>query len=274
MGIRQPAVAGLFYPDNARVLNRDLDTMLDQVSAKPPGGTVVALIVPHAGYRYSGITASHSYRLIAGQSFECVVIVAPSHREYFEGISVFGGTAFRTPLGDVYVDEQLRSDLTAGDQLIAESEVGHRGEHAIEVQLPFIQKVLHDVKILPVVMGTQRREYCFHLGEKLAHVLKGKRSLLIASTDLSHYHPYDSANALDEVIIQDAARFDVERMMVDLETQHTEACGGGPMVAVLAAAHRLGADSVDILYHCNSGDVTGDYSAVVGYLSAAALRIH
>jgi AmmeMemoRadiSam system protein B len=123
-------------------------------------------------------------------------------------------------------------------------------------------------------MGTQRREYCFHLGRRLADVLRGTRTLLIASTDLSHYHRVESANALDEVIIHDAARFDVEQMMVDLETQHAEACGGGPMVAVLAAAHELGADSVDILYHCNSGDVTGDYSAVVGYLSAAAVRIH
>jgi AmmeMemoRadiSam system protein B len=270
--IRQAAVAGMFYPAEKKVLSGTLRRLLDEAPPGKPGRAPVAIISPHAGYQYSGATAAHGFRLLDGLAVEDVVIVAPSHREYFDGVSVFSGRAYRTPLGELAVAEALRTELLAGDDLIEASTRGHGQEHAIEVQLPFVQSVLGKVRILPIVIGDQRREYCYHLGERLGRILAGKNSLMIASTDLSHYHTYDVAEALDKVVIDDIAAFDDERLMDDLLAERAEACGGGPAVAVLAASKRLGADSVQILAHCNSGDVTGDRLRVVGYLSAAVLR--
>jgi len=261
----------MFYPDDPAVLDKQLETLLGHAELQPSRGSVVGMILPHAGYAYSGYTASLGYKLLRKKPVDTVVIVSPSHREYFDGISVYGGSAYRTPLGDLKIDEDVRTELLKNDAVIVSSDAGHRGEHAIEVQLPFIQKVLSGAKIVPIVMGEQRREYCFHLGKRLADVLRHKRVLLIASSDLSHYHPYEEAQSLDAIIIGDVAQFDYEKMMNDLESERAEACGGGPMVAVLDAAHRLGASRAEILYHCNSGDITGDRHSVVGYLSAALL---
>ncbi len=270
--IRSPVVAGMFYPEEPQKLNSTIELLLSDVSKKNLNGSLVALIAPHAGYQYSGMTAANGYVLLKNRRFDCVVIVSPSHREYFNGISVYQGSAYRTPLGDMPVDDALREQLADGETTIEISERGHHQEHAVEVQLPFIQKVLGETRILPIVMGDQCREYCFHLGTKLSKILKGTNTLLVASTDLSHYHPYAIAKALDKIIISDIERFDFNKVMDDLEAERTEACGGGPTVAVLIAASRLGANRVKILHHCNSGDVTGDHGRVVGYMSAAVLR--
>ena len=267
--VRLPAVAGMFYPDDARLLGRQIEELLESAEVKPLEGRLMALVSPHAGYIYSGRTAAHGFALLRGLSFETVVIVSPSHREYFDGISAYSGSAFRTPLGDVAVDDELRSSVAAGDEIIAVSGSGHGVEHAVEVQIPFLQKVLNKFRILPIVMGDQRREYCMHLGDKLANVVRGKNVLLLASTDLSHYHPYRVAVQLDGIVIDDVRNLDFEQLMTDLDAERAEACGGGPTVAVLRAATALGANRARILHSCNSGDITGDKSGVVGYVSAA-----
>jgi hypothetical protein len=223
---------------------------------------------------YSGVTAAHGYSLLKGKTIDTVVIISPSHREYFEGICVFSGNAYRTPLGDVQVDINLRDELLNEDESLLRNILGHRQEHAIEVQLPFLQRMLGDVKILPIVMGDQKRSFCVRLGDTLAKVLRGKNILLVASTDLSHYFPYSVAEKLDKIFIEDVAKFNDEKLMSDLEKERTEGCGGGPTVAVLRAAKKLGAQKVHILHHCNSGDVTGEKDGVVGYLSAAIVRTH
>lgn len=261
----------MFYPEDPQALGSEIDALLARARVRPHKGVISGMILPHAGYAYSGYAASLGYKLLARDAFDCVAIVSPSHREYFDGISVYDGKGYHTPLGDLLVDEHAREELSTGDPIIEASRLGHRDEHAIEVQLPFIQKVLGDVKILPIVMGEQRRDYCFHLGKRLAETFAGTKTLLIASTDLSHYHPYEEAESLDKIIIGDVAEFDYEKMITDLETERAEACGGGPMVAVLAATHLLGANRAEILCHCNSGDVTGDRTSVVGYLSAVLL---
>jgi AmmeMemoRadiSam system protein B len=258
----------MFYPDDPKTLREEIEGRLARAEAQPGQGIIKGLILPHAGYHFSGDAASAGYKLLAGKTFECVVIVSPSHREYFDGISVYEGSGYRTPLGDLNVDEDARARMLEGDPVIEASLRGHRGEHAIEVQLPFIQNVLGEVNILPIVMGEQRREYCYHLARRLAEVFAGRQTLLIASTDLSHYHAYEDAERLDGILVDEVAGFNDEQIMTDLENRRTEACGGGPMVAVMAAARRLGANRAGILCHCNSGDVTGDRSSVVGYLSA------
>jgi len=270
--VRLPAVAGMFYPSDPQALSDDIDQLLKEVTSPKLVGKIVALIVPHAGYQYSGFTAANGYKLLQTHKFETVVIVSPSHREYFQGISVYDGSAYRTPLGNLMIDVAVREELIRGDSVIKESSVGHTREHAVEVHLPFLQKTIGDTTIVPIVMGDQKREFCFHLGEKLGDVLKSKNALIIASTDLSHYYPYEQAQLLDKIVIDDVAKFDYERLMENLESERTEACGGGPTVAVLVAAKKLGADSVTILHKCNSGDVTGDHCGVVGYLSAVVTK--
>lgn len=270
--VRAPAVAGMFYSEDERSLRTDLNRMIDSIAPPALSGTVLGLIVPHAGYIYSGSTAAYAYATIRKYTFDTVVLVSPSHREYFNGISVFNGSAYSTPLGIVAVDEVLRDNLVSGDTIIHPSSQGHGLEHAIEVQLPFLQLLFPELKILPIVMGDQRRHYCYHLADRLAGTLADTRSLVIASTDLSHYHKYDEAKRLDEIIINDIGGLNHDKLMDDLESERGEACGGGPAVAVLAASQLLGANRVNILHHCNSGDVTGDRDRVVGYLSAAVIR--
>lgn len=274
LAVRPPAVAGMFYPESAAELRSEVHSLLAVAAATRLDGELVALVAPHAGYRYSGPTAAAAYRLLEGRSIRTAVIVSPSHREYFDGISVFDGDFYRTPLGDVAVDRELRAALLqANDPDVVASSQGHHGEHAVEVQLPFLQVVLGgSAAILPIVMGDQRRSLCVALAHHLARILRDTESILVASTDLSHYHPYDAAVALDSAVIRSIEQFDAERLLDDLAEERVEACGGGPTAAVLLAASLLGATRVEILHRCNSGDVTGDRRSVVGYCSAAITR--
>lgn len=267
--IRPCAVCGLFYPADRRDVEREINSLLNTVNPQRIEGTVRGLIVPHAGYQYSGYTAAHAFAVLSGRSYHTVVIISPSHREYFDGVSVFPGDGYATPLGVVPLDLELRSALEQETSLVKPSMEGHGDEHAIEVQLPFLQCVLRTFSLLPIVMGDQRREYCLELGRALGTILS-EDFLLVASSDLSHYYPASVADQLDRVACDDVRAFDAERLMQDLETKNAEACGGGPIVAAMVALRQRGADTMHILHHCNSGDVTGERRSVVGYLSAAA----
>ncbi|MBI5476987.1 MAG: AmmeMemoRadiSam system protein B [Ignavibacteriales bacterium] len=271
-GIRQSAVAGMFYPSDPDELRSEISKMLDDAETPQISGNIVSLIVPHAGYQYSGLTAAHAYKLLEGKKFDSVIIVSPSHREFFSGISIFSGNSYHTPLGDLKIDAGLRNLLSFGDRYIETSIQGHGKEHAIEVQLPFLQYYLKGFLFLPIVIGNQQNDICFHLGKRLAEVLKNKNALLIASTDLSHFHTYDQARKLDQIVIDLVAKFGYRKLMELLEFEKAEACGGGPMVSVMLASDLLSANRVEILHKCNSGDVTGDTESVVGYFSAAILK--
>lgn len=270
--IRHPAVAGKFYPAEPDRLRTMIESLLDEASPVKVRGEIRGIIAPHAGYMYSGLTAAHAYRLLRGKKYDVVVVVSPSHFEYFHGVSVYPGDAYETPLGRISVDAQLREVLMRTSDVILASEAGHRAEHALEVQLPFLQQVLSGraYTLLPLVVGDQKREICFGLGDALAEVLKDLNVLVVASTDLSHYYPATVAERLDVVMERDVAAFDYERLMSDLEAHRTEACGGGPTVAVMAALKGLGVSSMTVTHRSTSGDTTGDYSSVVGYLSAVA----
>ncbi|MGD0337587.1 MAG: AmmeMemoRadiSam system protein B [Bacteroidota bacterium] len=266
--IRKPVVAGMFYPGSPAQLWSDVRAMLAEIPGRTGAGKVIAAIVPHAGYVYSGKTAAAAYAALRQSDAETIVIVSPSHREYFFGASIYEGDAYETPLGIIEIDTVLRSRLVKSDEHIVSGVEGHRAEHAIEVQLPFLQEVLPGKKILPIVMGDQRRQLCFLLAQKLAECLKGKPVVMIASSDLSHFYRYEVAEQLDQIVIDDINQFDYEKLMNDLESEKTEACGGGPIVAVLMAAGQLGGTKASVLAHCNSGDVTGDREGVVGYMAA------
>ncbi|MDE3056912.1 MAG: AmmeMemoRadiSam system protein B [Bacteroidota bacterium] len=273
--IRPPAAAGMFYPEEADQLRNEVSGLVASELPAQLNGLLCAIVVPHAGYMYSGYTAARAFALLREVKIETIVLVGPSHREYFDGISVFPGAAYQTPLGTVFVDEEMREAMltsAAAGSLVASSIQGHRNEHSLEVQLPFLQHVAREIKILPIIMGDQRRSYCMRLAEILSAVVREKSVLLLASSDLSHYHSYETARTLDANVISSLQRLDEERLMHDLEAEQAEACGGGPMVAVMSAAKMMGADSCSILHSCNSGDVSGDRDTVVGYVSAALFR--
>ncbi len=267
-GVRKPAVAGMFYSAQPEQLKQEIQDMLDSVSPARTSDPVIAAVVPHAGYMYSGKTAAAAYVLLRDCDADTVVIVSPSHREHFQGMSIYSGDGYETPLGIVEIDSELRQKLITEDLSIHSGLAGHRQEHAIEVQLPFIQTVLPGRKILPIVMGDQSKHFCLHLSERLAECLEGTKTIMLASSDLSHFYSYDVAERLDAIVINDINQFDPLKLMDDLEHEKTEACGGGPIVAVLSAAKKMGGSIARVVSHCNSGDVTGDRDGVVGYLAA------
>jgi len=202
-----------------------------------------------------------------------VVVIAPSHTLPFSGSSVFNGAFYQTPLGKIEVDKGLAKKIAEKNSGVFLSGKGHtlggmRDEHSLEVQLPFLQIVLGDFKLVPIVMGDQDWESCKALADALAKALKDKNALVVASSDLSHFHPYDQAVKLDRIVIENVSAFDPEKLFDDLSHGKCEACGGGPMIACMLAAKALGAEQSKVLNYANSGDVTGDHSGVVGYMSA------
>ncbi|OGU26861.1 MAG: AmmeMemoRadiSam system protein B, partial [Ignavibacteria bacterium GWA2_54_16] len=252
--IRQPAVAGMFYDGDPAALRDHVDLLLRQAHGVEHQGTIVGLVSPHAGYMYSGLAAAAGYRALKGVSFDVVFLVGPSHREFFTGASMYPGDAYRTPLGDVLLNVEARASLAAESGCLKLSEAGHRSEHSLEVQLPFLQRVLGSFTIVPIVIGDQTPEACFEVGRALAKVARDYRALLVASSDLSHFHPYDDAVLLDRRVIDSVESFDEKEMMNLLADEQLEACGGGPVVSVMLASKLLGANRSQALYYCNSGD--------------------
>jgi AmmeMemoRadiSam system protein B len=268
--VRPPAVAGMFYPAHPRTLRRDVEGMLEAASGIPrrSTGAILGAVVPHAGYPYSGRTAAAAYQALKEVDFETAVFVGPSHRESFRGSSVFSGGAYATPLGEVGVDLELAARLASAGGSVSASMAGHRQEHAIEVQLPFLQVIKPKARMVAITMGGQGQESCRDLASALSDVMRDRSIVLLASSDLSHYHPYDEALRLDKTVEELIRTFQPERLQDELLQDRVEACGGGPIVTVMMATRANGAGTATILHVCNSGDVTGDHSGVVGYLSA------
>lgn len=271
--IRRSIIAGSWYSGNPDTLRSQIRGFLREVpeSTVPPG-ELVALIAPHAGYQYSGGVAAHAYKLLVHQPFKQVVIVAPSHRHGFRGASLDQKTGYETPLGVVPVDRVLSRDLMEKSAIFRYVPEGHAQEHALEIQLPFLQETLKEFSLTAIIQGSQDEQTVEELAQTLARVLRGKKVLLVASTDLSHFHAYDQARRLDKKVVDRVAAFDEKGLMEDLKNERVEACGGGPLVTVLKTARLLGATDSRVLQYANSGDVTGDRSGVVGYLAAAVYK--
>lgn len=274
--IRPAAVAGTWYPGAVAPLRTAVDGHLAAVEV-PPAGDVVALIAPHAGLRYSGPVAACAYRAVAGRRYDVVVLVGPSHHYGFEGVAVWPAGAFETPLGRVEVEAGVADRLLASP-VVGAHPAAHGPEHALEMQLPFLQTVLPGAPIVPLLLGYQERPTIEALADALVEACAGRAPLLVASTDLSHYFPADRAAALDQVVIDHVGRFDAGGLLAEYERYPLAergryvACGGGAAVAVILAAARLGADRARVLRRADSGDVSGDKAAVVGYLAAAFER--
>ncbi|HEX7424669.1 MAG TPA: AmmeMemoRadiSam system protein B [Terriglobales bacterium] len=275
--VRQAAVAGSFYPADPKTLSAMIDDMLAHASPPPINDPILAVVAPHAGYQFSGPVAAYTYAALKGRKFSRVVVIAPSHYEPFDFTSVYDGDAYATPLGTVRVDKAFAKQLAKMSPTIRLSGQGHvptpkGAEHAIEVQLPWLQRVLGDFQLVPVVMGDQSYESSRALGVALAKLIQGSDTLIVASSDLSHYHPYDEAVKIDHKTLNALQAWDYLSMSRNFEARIWEACGGAPIVAGMIAAERLGANQALMLKYANSGDTTGDHSRVVGYSADVFLK--
>ncbi len=265
--IRKSLLAGFWYPKEADVLSRQIDSFLQ--NAKPHASShqkILALIVPHAGYIYSGQVAAHAYKLIQGKDYDTVVILSPSHRFGFEGCSIYPRGGYQTPLGIVPVDESLADEISKATEFTYIARA-HQDEHAVEIQVPFLQKVLPDAKIVPIVMGYPRKNTIERLADGLKKALIRKKVLIIASTDLSHFLSRGEANKKDHETISLIQDFSTDALMRKCVKGENIMCGGGPVVTTLLFAKDKA--KVEILCYADSSLASRDESRVVGYLSAA-----
>jgi len=262
-GIRAPRLAGQWYDRDPSVLAGRIDAYLRRVDREAlPPGKVLAVMVPHAAYVYSGQIAAFAYRTVQGMDVESVIILAPAHRFGFQGCSIYPRGGYATPLGTAPVDESLAAALSeaTGFSFMPRA---HKEEHAVEIQVPFIQRALPRAKIVPVVMGYPRKETIVRLAEGLKKAIAGKKALIIASTDMSHFLSRKEARKKDAGTLDLIKNFQVDRLIRKCERGENIMCGGGPVAAVmLCLRERAG---FELLRYGDSSDVTGDESRVVGY---------
>ena len=277
--VREPAVAGMFYPADVDELNEMLDTYLQQAEKKVTG-TIGGLVAPHAGYVYSGPVAAWSFKQVEGKKYDYVVVVAPSHYEYFNGASIYDGDYYETPLGKIPIAQDIAKKLMEKNSLIQVGELGHRllgggrGEHSLEVELPFLQKTLEgEFQLIPVVMAEQDWPTARGLGEAIAEVFADKSVLLVASSDLSHYYPYQTAYQLDEKLIGLFEAYEYEQLLERVARRDVEACGAGPIVSVMYACRLMDFPKAKVIKYATSGDVPyGEKDHVVGYMAGVLYR--
>lgn len=267
MKIRHQQVAGYFYPAEKDKLQRDISLLLQVAKPEKSFGKIFGIVSPHAGYIYSGKTAAFVYNLLKDKNYKTVIVISPSHSEYFPGISIYDGDAYETPLGIVEINQEMAEELVKNSKTIFRSIQGHRKEHSLEVQIPFLQSVLKDFNIVPIVMGDQSKIFVDELAEKISKVVDDE-ALVVASSDMSHFYSSEEANKLDSIVEKRINDFDFENLLKDLDNHQCEACGGGPIAAMMKAAALNNIRKSLVINRSDSGDITGDKSEVVGYLSA------
>jgi AmmeMemoRadiSam system protein B len=283
--LRFPVVNGLFYPDDGEELKQEIDIYIEKVDKNALHRSIleqtgardisslqpVALIAPHAGYIFSASVQAHAYALLGDLDIDTVVIIGPAHQVSFEGVSVSRDDAYQTPLGEVEVDMEFARQLLSKGHIFKIHEDADLEEHAIEVQVPFVQALLPEAKIVPILVGEQNKQNALLLKDALLSVIEdsGRKTIIIASSDLSHYHSHVDAEALDNVLIEQIRNMDPDGLYVEIQDGSTEACGFCGILTCMYMAQELGIGKSAILSYTDSGEVSGDRRKVVGYLAAA-----
>lgn len=274
---RRPAVAGYFYEANPEALRSRIERCF--LSEIGPGRLpkavtegprrIKGLVVPHAGYMYSGPVAAHAYLALAEDGPpDTVVIIGPNHTGWGAGVSIMVEGSWSTPLGEVVIDEELAKSIQRASSLIAIDEEAHLNEHSIEVQLPFLLYVFGKrLKMVPICMMLQAYEACVDVGKSIASAAQGRNVVVIASSDFTHYESQSAAEVKDRAAIEAIERLDPRGLLEVVEARSISMCGPGPVAAMLVASTSMGATSARLLKYATSGDVTRDYSSVVGYAS-------
>ena len=276
--IRKPAVASVFYEGSKGALKTQIEECYThqlgpgRLAVKPSRakGKILGMVSPHAGYLYSGPVAAWGFcHLIEEELPESVVLLGPNHYGLGSKVAVMPGGRWRTPLGEVEVDEDLAKEIADSSSLIQLDETAHRKEHSLEVQLPFLQYGYGEAfKIVPISITSQDLESAQEIGKALGQSLDGRRGvLIIASTDLTHYEPAVSAKTKDAKVIEAIQSMNPARVNEVVSEYSVSMCGPGPVMAMLTGASLMGAQKARLLKYASSGDITGDYTAVVGYVS-------
>lgn len=266
---RAAKVAGKFYPEDRAELLDAVQYYLNEQPEPVRTQKPRILIVPHAGYQYSGVVAASGYRHLKGHTYDGVVVVGFTHRVQFEGASVETREAYDTPLGELPVHQEAAAILQTYPGITHQEAVHESDEHSAEVQLPFLQVALERVRVVPILMGKAGLEDAQRLADALADLSRLGDYLFIFSTDLSHYHPYSEAETLDERTVN-AILFETPQAVHRLfQRGELEACGRGPILTSLLLAAKLGYSKRELLYYANSGDTAGNPSSVVGYAAIA-----
>ena len=282
MKVRYPFVAGSWYAGTSDALRKQIDKCF--IHELGPGETpkvvekgprnVVGLVCPHAGYAYSGPVTAHAYyKLAADGRPDVVVIFSPNHTGFGSALALMNEGVWRTPLGDVEIDTMIANQILEESNIIDVDDRAHAREHSIELQLPFLQYLYGEAfKFVPICFLMQDLESSRDVGLAVSKALSGKNALVIASTDMTHYEPQKSAEEKDKMAIDAVTKLDEERYYSLVESYNISTCGYGPTVAVITAAKKLGAREGQLLCYRTSGDITGDFSAVVGYASIAFVK--
>jgi AmmeMemoRadiSam system protein B len=275
--LRPAALAGQWYRANPQNLSDEVSGYIAAADRQPaPHGQVIGLIAPHAGHIYSGPVAGHAFATVQGHSYDIVAVLSPFHAGHSAQILSTVHAGYRTPLGSIPVDAENLSRL---ETRLAETDdppityLARDREHAIEIELPFLQTALRgEFSLLPLMLASFHTSETETLGAALADVLKGKNALLIASSDLSHFYPQETANRFDQNILDAVATFDSAAVLEVHQNSRGQACGLTSILSVMVASRLLGATRAEILNYDTSGTITGDYRSVVGYSSAAFLQ--
>jgi len=275
MKVRRPTQAGAFYEGDAEALKTQIENCFLQELGprkhpkvnKAGPRKIIGLVCPHAGYMFSGAVAAKAYYELAQDGKpDTAVILGPNHTGYGSALALMNEGVWRTPLGDVEIDSATANQIVHETRLVDVDDVAHRFEHSIEVQLPFLQYLYgSEFKFVPVCFQMQDLDSAVEVGKALVEVLANKNAVVIASSDMTHYEPQGNAAAKDLAALKAVEEMDEKRFYSIIETQNVTACGYGPIAAVITAAKGLGAKEAKLLCYKSSGDVTGDYSSVVGY---------
>ena len=271
--LRPARVSGAFYPAAPAELNSMIDKFMAQVPDEKIPGDIVALIVPHAGYEYSGQVAAYGYKLLASCQFDTVILIGPSHHTYVNVASIWQAGSWETPLGKVIVDTDLAKAIASENELFQCPPEAHLNEHSLEVQLPFLQKTLKEFKIVPILLSDPSPDNCRLLAQAIVKQLKpGKKILVIASSDMSHYYTDEQALSMDSAALDMLARSDDKALAQALDAGTCEFCGRGAVLTVMEIAKLLAPVKIKVLKYANTGDVTGDKTRVVGYSSSVLYK--
>jgi len=280
--VRRPAYAGTFYEGASKALRAQIEgCFTHELGPRALPKVVddklkrtVALVSPHAGYMYSGPVAAHGYYHLASDGKPNVVVVCgPNHTGSGSGLAVMREGAWSTPLGEVEIDSETADSIVRESRIIDVDDFAHSGEHSIEVQLPWLQYLYGSgFRFVPICFLMQDLQSSKDVGVAVARALKGKNALVIASTDMTHYEPQKMAEKKDKMVIETISRLDAEGLYSTVERLQASMCGYGPVIAAITAARELGARDGKLLCYKTSGDIVGDYSAVVGYASLTFTR--
>jgi MEMO1 family protein len=274
--VRPSPIAGQWYEGEPKVLARSVDSYLDHAQLPELHGDVIGVVAPHAGHQYSGPVAGYAFAALRGRTPDLVAVLSPFHNVHNAPLLTSAYDAYETPLGTIPIDDlsvQELNTLLKPSLGFGLTRISNDPEHSLEIELPFLQRALKsEWKLLPIMVRAVEPRVSQALGKALAKVLQGKNAILVASTDLSHYYTQESALAFDKVMLSKIEAFDPMGAFEAEREDKGFACGLGALTAVLWACKELGADTVKILNHATSGDVTGDYSGVVGYGAAAILK--